>query len=52
MNRRFIHDSIFVWNKHRDKLSFTIDIDKVKADTILSRKNRLKKIQKIRPVLR
>ncbi|MCG8307294.1 MAG: Ig-like domain-containing protein [Cytophagales bacterium] len=35
-----VHDSSLVWNKFRDELSFTIEIDKSKADTILNRRKR------------
>ena len=41
-----IHDSIFIWNKLRDELTFNIEIDKSKADTILNRRNRPQQIKK------
>lgn len=41
-----IHDSIFHWNKHRNKLSFILNIDKSKADTVLAQKNRYVQLQK------
>ena len=41
-----VHDTIFIWNKFRDELSFTVEIDQVQADTILSRRNRLAQMKK------
>jgi len=41
-----ISDTIFQWNKHRDELSFTIEIDKSKADTIKIRSLRLQQAKK------
>lgn len=41
-----IHDSILVWNKTKDHLTFQIDLDRSKADTIIARKNRQKLIEK------
>jgi len=41
-----IHDSIFQWNTVRDQLTFQIEIDKSKADTVISIKNRLNQLMK------
>lgn len=41
-----IHDSIFEWNKERDELTFQIEIDKSKADTVLSRRIKLNQMKK------
>ncbi len=41
-----IHDSLFVWNDKKDKLSILIEIDKSKADTILHHRIKLDKIKK------
>lgn len=42
----YVHDSLFVWNQLKDKISFQIEIDKTMADTILSRKIKRNQILK------
>ncbi len=39
-----IHDSIFIWNSHRDKLTFHITIDKSKIDTLLSYQQKIQSV--------
>ena len=41
-----IHDSVFEWNQRRDELTFQIEIDKSKADTILAHRNDARLLQK------
>ena len=41
-----VHDSILTWNKYRDELTFSLQIDRSKADTILNSRIRQKQIQK------
>ncbi len=41
-----IHDSIFKWNNQKDLLTFSIDIDKSKADTILNRRIKLNQLKR------
>lgn len=41
-----IHDSLFNWNDHLDQLEFKLEIDRAMADTILSRRDRLKQMMK------
>ena len=41
-----IHDSIFYWNQRRDELTFKIEIDKSKADTILAHRNDARQLKK------
>ena len=41
-----ISDTIYTWNKHRDKLSFSIEIDRAQADTILVLRQRLELAKK------
>lgn len=41
-----IDDSIFQWNKQKDELTFQIEIDKSKADTVISVKNRINQLKR------
>ena len=36
-----IPDTVFHWNKHKDKLNFTVTIDKSLADTVINRSKRM-----------
>ena len=40
-----VHDSLLIWNKWQDELTFQIEIDKTKADTILARRIRSEQIK-------
>ncbi len=41
-----IHDSLLHWNKHKDQLTFLIEIDKSKADTIAKQRIRFEEMKK------
>ena len=41
-----VHDSLFIWNKYKDELNFSLEIDRVKADTILNRAIRQTRMKK------
>ena len=41
-----IHDSLYSWNKFRNKLNFSIEIDRSLADTVLARRERFEQQQK------
>ena len=40
-----IHDTLLHWNKLKTKLSFLINLDKTKADTVLAIRNKMQKLQ-------
>jgi len=51
-----IYDSSFVWNSHRDKLSFHLVIDKPKIDTLISSQKKIQSssdsLSEIKPVIK